>query len=100
MTYKQFNSIIRELMRLKKDEDNLSKAFQRFEPDFNYICFSRYEQLVVDALKFGMNDENDWVGYFLYEMQGEFNTEPIGTEKDGTDIYIRNMRDLYNLIDV
>ena len=87
-------------MRLKKDEDNLSKAFKKFEPDFNYICFSRYEQLVVDALKFGMNDENDWVGYFLYEMQGEFNTEPIGTEKDGTDIYIRNMRDLYNLIDV
>jgi len=64
MTKKQFIKTMEGLLNIKKDEDNLNKAFKKFEPDFNYISFGRYEMLIVDTLKIAMDDDADWIEYF------------------------------------
>jgi len=98
MTKQEFKKILSELVAIKKDEDNLNEAFKRFEPDFNYISFGRYETIIVDILRLVMNDKADWVGYFLYERNGEFTNKKIITDKNGKKISFKNYTDLYDLI--
>jgi hypothetical protein len=38
MEKEEFVKIITELVKIKKAEDNLNKAFKEFEPDFSYFC--------------------------------------------------------------
>ncbi len=98
MTKKQFIKTMEGLLNIKKDEDNLNKAFKKFEPDFNYISFGRYEMLIVDTLKIAMDDDADWIEYFLYELFAKFTKKNIITSKEGKKLPLRNMSDLYNLI--
>ena len=98
MTYKTFNNLITRLLEIKKDVDNLNKALKVFEPDFNYLCFSKYETLVVDCLEEAVGDKTDWIEFFLYEMDGKFSKKPIAWDKDDKVIPLRNMQDLYNAI--
>ena len=67
MTKEQFKKLMSELISIKKDEDNLSKAFHKFEPDFKYVSFGRYEALVVESLKIAAKDDYHWISYYLYE---------------------------------
>jgi len=98
MTKKEFAKILSELVAIKKDEKELNKAFKKFNPDWNYISFGRYETLVVDALKINMNDNADWIGYFLYERNCKFTKKTIITNKKGKKLPFENYDDLYNLI--
>lgn len=98
MNKKQFIEAMTTLMSIKKDEEALSKAFKKFEPDFNYISFGRYETLVIDTLEIAMNDTGEWISYFLYERRGEFTKKKIISDKNGKNLPLRNFDDLYNLI--
>lgn len=98
MNKKQFSEIINRLLDIKKDEDNLNIAFQKFEPEFNCISFSRYEILIVDMLKIAMNDKGEWIDYFMYERNCKFTEENIIQDKDGNNLPFRNIDNLYNLI--
>ena len=60
--------------------------------------FSRYKQLFLDTIKLAMDDKDDWIGYFLFEMDAKFSKKPIGTFKNKKPIWIRNYSDLYKLI--
>jgi uncharacterized protein YkuJ len=72
MKKEEFVEIISRLQEIKKDETNLNKAFKKFEPDFNYICFGRYETIIVDTLKYAMKDTEDYIGWWLYEDVDNF----------------------------
>jgi hypothetical protein len=97
MKYKTFNNLMTRLLKLRKDEEKLNEALRVFEPDFNFICLGRIETLIVDILKEATNDSNTWISYFLYEMDAKFSKKSIGRSGD-KPIYIRNIKDLYNLI--
>jgi len=94
----KFIKLMKELVAIKQDEDNLNKAFKKFEPDWNYLCFVRYETLVVNTLKEAMNDKYDWIGYFLYERYCKFTKKNIIHDSEGKNLPFRNYDDLYNLI--
>ena len=99
MKYKEFKKVMDNLISIKKDEDNLNKAFRKFCPDFNFICFSRQEELIVDLIKMLMGDEDDWIGYWLYELDcGKEAKKNSVQDKDGKNIPIKTLRDLYNII--
>ena len=98
MNREQFTKILKDLIAIKKDEDNLNEAFKKFEPDFNFISFGRYETLVVKTLEIVMNDKADWIGYFLYERECKFTKKNIIRDKNGKNLPFRNFDDLYNLI--
>lgn len=97
MDRKQFTKIMQELVSLKSDEENLNQAFKRFEPDFNYICFSRHETLIVKCLEFAMQDKNNWISYWLYDCDCGKNNLKV-TNKHGKRIPLKTISNLYNLI--
>jgi len=99
MKKEQFIEIMKELISIRKDEKNLNEAFKKFEPDFNYICFGRYETLLVKILQIAMKDKSDWIGYWLYECDcGENKLVNSVKDKDGKKIPIKKLSDLYNCI--
>jgi hypothetical protein len=97
MKYEQFAQLMIDLIRIKEDAQELNKAFRKFEPDFNYISFSRYEELIVRAIKDALDDKDDWIGYWLYERDGKFSKEKI-IEIDGKKMAINSYKDLWYLI--
>jgi hypothetical protein len=96
---KTFITMIGELRMINEAENELNKAFKNFEPDFNYICFGRYETLVVKALEFAFKDESSWISYFIYDLEfGKKWHKKCVTDKNGKDIPLKNANDLYNLL--
>jgi hypothetical protein len=96
MKKEQFVKLINELVSLKKDADALNKAFKKFEPDFSYISFNRYENLIVKSLEFAMNDTSEWVSYWLYEC--DCGKNPLKVTKDKKTVPMKTAEDLYNCI--
>ena len=96
MTKKQFTKLMTELVSLKRDEDKLNEAFRKFEPDFNYICFGRYETLVVNALEIAMDDTSEWISYWLYEC--DCGRKPMKVTEKGKKLPCKTISDVYNLI--
>lgn len=97
MKKEEFIKLMQELVSIKKDEDALNVAFKKFEPDFNYISFNRYETLVVKSLKFAMNDTFDWISYWIYDCDCGKKDMKI-TDKNGKKIPIKTLSNLYNLL--
>lgn len=55
--------------------------------------------LIVLILQTAMNDENDWINYYIYELDfGKSYKKGSITDVDGTDIPLRNAEDLYKLL--
>lgn len=98
MTKNDFAVSLNLLLQLKKDTDNLNNAFKKIEPDFNYISFGRYESLVVKLLATLVGDKAGWIEYFLYERDCKFTKRNIITSRNGKNLPLRNVEDLYNLI--
>ena len=88
-----------EFIALRKDEDNVNKAMRKFNPDFGYFSLGRYETLFLQAMKEAMNDNSDWISYFVYDMSfGKDAKEKSVTDKNGKGIPIKTLDDLYNII--
>ena len=99
MPYEKFKDIMEELLSIKEDGENLQKAFKKFEPDFNDICFGRYETLVVKALKEAMNDKYDYIYYFLYDCNcGKDKDMNKKIKHNGKYIPFKTLKNLYDLI--
>ena len=98
MTYKTFESLMKRLLRIKRDEEKLNKALKVFEPDFGYFSLGRFETLIVDAIKAGVNDEYDNIGWWLYEMNEGKDVKKNSVTKDGKNIPCKTIKELYNLI--
>jgi hypothetical protein len=98
MKYEQFKQLMIDLLKIKKDGRKLCEAFSRFEPAFDYISFSRYEELIVRAITVALDDKADWIGYFLYEREGKFSKEKIITLPDKEKMAINSYKDLWYLI--
>lgn len=89
---------MKELISIKKDEDNLNEAFKKFEPDFNYISFGSYENLCVNTLRDAMDDEADWIGYWLYDLEFGTKAKKTSVKKDGKNVPIKTLSNLYDCI--
>ena len=98
MTKKEFKQFMTELMEIKKATDNLNNSLRVFEPDFNYFGLTRYESLVVDILKNVMNDKSDWIGYWLYELDCGKKAKSSSVKKNGKNILIKTIDNLYDCI--
>lgn len=100
MTKEQFIDIMNELLEIFKDEEELRTAFQKFDPDFNDISFSRYSNLLLKTLTIAMGDTSDWISYWLYELDwGKLYKKGCVKDK-GKDIKLKTLGDLYNIIKV
>ena len=99
MPKEQFIKLMQELIAIRKDEENLNKAFKKFNPDFNYISFGRYETLVVKALKAATNDKYGDISYWIYDLEeGKEAKKDTLKSKEGKNIPIKTLSNLYDVI--
>ncbi len=100
MTQKELQKTIERLFKFRRGVETLNKALKVFDPDFNFISFGEIEELIVDTLKIAMDDKYDWIGYFLYDLDGKFTKKCIFRDRNGKNLPLRNFNDLYNLIKI
>jgi hypothetical protein len=99
MTLKQFEDTLKKLLTIKVAIDNINKELKVISKDFNYFSLGYVEDLLVNTIKIAMGgDDNDWMGYWLYERNAEFSKEKIITLPDGEKIGIDSYKTLYKLI--
>ena len=99
MTRKQFKTFMKEYKSLDEDGYKLNEVFKVFEPDFGYITFSRYKELIYNILRVTMNDEeNDWIGYFIWGQNWGKNNKPGNVKIRGKNIPLKTVDDLYNIL--
>ena len=93
-----FIKYINKLQELRSIEDAINEAGKILEFSIN---FGSYEQLIIDILTDAFNDDSygSWISYFLYDLNfGSDWHEGCVTEKDGTNIPLRDAGELYNLL--
>lgn len=98
ITRKEFHSIVKELLYLRKAEANLSKAFKAFDHDFNSVHFGGYEGLIVKLITHLFNDKSEWFQYWLYELEAGSKATPNSVSFDGKPIPIKTVDNLYDIL--
>lgn len=96
MDKKHFVEIIKELVQLRKDADNLHEAFKVFNPDFNFISLGRCEDLIVKNLEYSMDDTSQWISYWLYET--DCGKKNMGVTIDGKKVPMKTAENLFDCI--
>lgn len=78
---------------------NLKKVFpDAFQGNLLYDNSAVIDQ-IIKMLKVLFKDTNDWIDYFIYELDfGKKNEYLKVTEKDGTNVPLRNATHLYDLL--
>jgi hypothetical protein len=102
MTKKQFKKHIKRLLELKKEVDRVEDLVNDspLNNNLGYISFGigEYEAFIVDILEDAMEDNGEWISYFLYERDAKFSKKKIITLEDGKGYAIDSLDALYNLI--
>ena len=99
MDFEQFERFMTEYLALLDDEEAASAALKKLDPDFNYLGFGRHSQLILEALKAAMGDKYDYISYWLYDLdRGKKWHKGSVTEKDGSDIPLKTLRQLFDHI--
>ena len=97
---KGFNDAMQSLKRFEDDLDVADKAMQKLSPDFGGFYLTRPIEIIHKLLIAAMGgDEEGWIGYFMYELDwGATWKEGTITNKDGTDIKLATIEDLYEIL--
>jgi len=99
MTKKEFTEIIKELMSLEKDIQEVDKALKKLDPDFGGFYLSRISTLIVKTLQIVMKDKADWIGYWFWELDcGKLTKKNSVQLKNGKNVPIKTISDLYKIL--
>ena len=102
MTKKQFIKHLKELIRIKKEVERVDEVIRKspLNDNLSTIAFGSgyYTDLILKILEDAMEDENGWIGYFIYDRNMKFTRKKIISDLNGNNLPLRNFDDLYNLI--
>ena len=98
--FEEFNKWMEEYKTISDTEKKINDALQVFSPDFGGFYLEDVHGLILDLLKRIMKDENDWIGYYMFELNwGKDWTENSITDENGQSIKLQTVEDLYNLLE-
>jgi hypothetical protein len=98
MEKKEFVRLMKGVIQLDKDQESINKAFQKLDSDFNYFSLGKCTTLILDAIKIAMNDEYDFINYWVYEKNFGKDKELKVFDKDNKVIPSDTLEQLYDLI--
>lgn len=98
MTKEQFKKILTELIDLMEATEKVSEAFEKLDPNFNFLSLGRYESLVVKTLELAVGDKGYWISYWLYDYPKQGKVESNIILKNGETFKLKTIDDLYHLI--
>ena len=86
--------------KMLKLEERLDGALNDISPDFGGYHNEIANNLVIDMLKDITHDEDDWIGYYIYELDwGEEYKDGMIIDKSGKNISLKTYDDLINLLE-
>lgn len=78
--------------------DEMNQLFDKYNADGN-IYPPMCTATVIDLLEFIFNDENQWISYWIFELDfGKDYEDGWVTQKDETVIPLKTVEDLYDLL--
>lgn len=96
LEYEDFEKYMLEIKNQQEKEHALDNALHNMSPDFGGFS-SETLDLIVELLKRLMLDEEDWIGYYIWES--EWGTKhPYVWDEDDKEIPLQTLKDLYNII--
>ena len=102
---KDFNKYINILREEDDYIDKLNEMSEKHEKKIGLgiepiqFSYNTLNSIVIEILKKIFEDDNDWIGYFCYEIDyGRAYTYGCITEEDGTPIPLYNADDLYDFL--
>lgn len=94
----QFIKTMEEIKTLFDDIDNVHSAFKKLDPDFGGFCISRVDNMMMAILKIAMNDESDWISYYVYELEWGSKWKKGMVKIGRKDVALKTFEDLYSIL--
>ena len=78
--------------------DEMNELFDKYKTDGN-IYPPMCTKTVTDLLEFIFNDKDQWINYWIWELEfGERFEDGDAKDADGSNIPLKTMENLYNLL--
>ena len=100
LTRDQFKEVMSGLKELDAIEGKVDKAFKLLSSDFAGFSLVKPHALIIKVLEYAMEDTaNSWISYWIYELdRGRKAKHGTVTAKDGSNIPLKTVDDLYSMI--
>ena len=98
MDKEKFCSLMNRLRYLEEIDLQRFKAFNKYGITFEDPLKNDLFELAIDMLAASVNDFEDWVTYFIYEL--DFGREPKSVLLDGKEYELKTPEQLYDLIQI
>ncbi len=92
----KFIEYMNELQELNDTYDAINEVAKELEMFSLYSI--EYEAIILDILKTVFKDKNDWIGYFIFELDFGRKYEDGMIEFDDIPIPMRNAGELYDVL--
>lgn len=76
----------------------ISDIYRQYRFDLSNSVFGRNEAEICKALRKEFNDKDDWIGYWMWELDFGEKWMPGTVTKDGKDIPLKTIDDLWNIL--
>lgn len=88
---------MKEFVELKQIERECYTVFKKLSQEFNWWSIDRYEVFAVEAIKEAMNDNDNWIEFWLYELDCGKKKSMV-KNKHGKAVPINTLNQLYEAI--
>lgn len=96
--FEEFEKLILTMQENDRKHDQLNTALSEVCID-SILYFPTLKQEILDYLNYAFGDENDWIGYYVCELDYGKEWKPgFVTDQDGSDIKLQTIKELYTLL--
>lgn len=92
----KFVKVMTEYKKLNDLYNKIDKAAKRLI--FFKIYPIEHEELILEVLKEAFNDESDWIGYFIFELDFGKKWTKDSVSDNGKIVVLKTFKDLYDLL--
>ena len=98
LSKEKFIEYLERYKELADIEEKLNSAVKLLCPDFNSFYLDKHSSLILDMLKDLINDTEDWIGYYIYEISWGKHGKNCITHSDNTTYSLTNYDELYEYL--
>lgn len=93
-------STFKQIINAIKNQSKITSELHfKYRFDLYDSVFGRNEAEICKALKKEFNDKDNWISYWMWELDfGEKWKPGMVVAKDGTDIQLKTVDDLWNIL--
>ena len=99
ISYEDFEKHLTDIQNLTDFEDGIRELSKKFQDSLVEIYFPTLIENVVQLLQQVTNDTDEWISYWVYDLNcGKEYKDGCITDKDGKNIRLKTIKDLWNMI--